>query len=335
MQRVEKKMVKVSVILPVYNEEQYLKQCLDSICGQTYKEVEIICVDDGSTDSSPQVLKDYARKDSRIKVITQENRFAGAARNKGMELASGKYLSFLDADDYYAPDMIEKMVQKAEENRADIVICRYEQLLAEEGETKQPDWDFEELFLMQKEVFAGRDLNCAGIFQITKGWAWDKLFSTDFVKRCGYKYSEFRSSEDGFFVYMLMARAERISYMDDAFAVHRINNAGSLSNTKEKNWLNGFKMWSMIAEELKKQKLYGVYERSFVNELVYFLLWYLESMRTFEAFQNCYQYIQLVIEPEFGLLSYEEEFFFQSELLEWYKEVAALPLAEYLFRRGG
>ena len=120
-------MVKVSVILPIYNEEKYLAQCLDSICGQTLKEIEIICVDDGSTDNSTHILKDYAKKDSRITLITQENQFAGAARNKGMACAVGKYLSFLDADDYYAPEMLEKMVKEAEENRADIVMCRYSQ----------------------------------------------------------------------------------------------------------------------------------------------------------------------------------------------------------------
>ena len=74
-------MVRVSVIVPVYNEERYLKQCLDSLRGQTLEEMEIICVDDGSTDSSPQILAEYARKDSRIKVLTQKNRFAGEARN--------------------------------------------------------------------------------------------------------------------------------------------------------------------------------------------------------------------------------------------------------------
>ena len=120
-------MVKVSVILPVYNEEKYLPQCLDSICGQTLREIEIICVDDGSTDSSPQILEGYAKKDARVKLIRQENQFAGVARNKGMSYATGKYLSFLDADDYYAPEMLEKMAEEAEKNKADIVICRYGQ----------------------------------------------------------------------------------------------------------------------------------------------------------------------------------------------------------------
>lgn len=325
-------MVKVSVILPIYNEEKYLAQCLDSICGQTLKEIEIICVDDGSTDSSPQILETYAQKDSRIQLIRQKNRFAGAARNKGMEHAAGKYLSFLDADDYYAPEMLEKMEQEAEKSQADIVICRYVQCCESEGmEGQQPDsWDYEDLFLNGKEVFAGSELLCAGIFQIAKGWAWDKLFRTGFVRKCGYQFPAFRSSEDGFFVYMLMARAARIAYRKEEWAVHRIR-SGSLSNTRENDWENGFTMWSLIAEELKKQGVFGIYEQSLINEFLYFLLWYLESMKTFEAFSNCYQYIQSAVEPEFKILSYGEDFFFQKEIFGWYKEVMELPLAEYLF----
>ena len=82
MQEDDEAMAKVSIIMPVYNEEQYLEQCLDSICGQTFKETEIICVDDGSTDATPEILNNYAERDHRIKIITQQNRFAGAARNR-------------------------------------------------------------------------------------------------------------------------------------------------------------------------------------------------------------------------------------------------------------
>ena len=87
-------MIKVSVILPVYNTEKYLPECLDSIINQSLRDIEIICVDDGSTDSSLQILKEYAEKDKRIVVLEQNNSGAGIARNKGMEVAKGKYLSF-------------------------------------------------------------------------------------------------------------------------------------------------------------------------------------------------------------------------------------------------
>ena len=90
---------KVSVVLPVYNVGKYLRQCMDSIVGQTLEEIEIICVDDGSSDDSPQILQEYARKDPRVRVICQQNQGAGAARNHGLSVAQGEYLSFLDSDD--------------------------------------------------------------------------------------------------------------------------------------------------------------------------------------------------------------------------------------------
>ena len=94
-------------------------------------------------------------------------------------------------------------------------------------------------------------------------------------------------------------------------------------------------MWSLIAEELKRQGLYGIYGQSLINEFLYFMLWYLESMKTFEAFSNCYQYIQSAVEPEFGILDYGKDFFFQKEIYDWYQEVMELPLAEYLFYHRG
>lgn len=313
-------MIKISVILPVYNEEKYLGQCLDSICSQTLEETEIICVDDGSVDCSLQILREYAKQDSRIKVITQDNRYAGAARNHGMRYAVGKYLAFLDSDDYYEPDMLEKMFRQAEENQSEVVICRYREHCEASGEVRMLNWSFEDLFFDQKACFNGESLNCAGIFQITRGWAWDKLFRRDYVQLCGYEFPQFRSSEDGFFVYMLLARAARITYIDDVLAVHRVNNKESLSNTKEKDWSNGLKMWLMIGRELKAQGIYQIYEQSFINEMVYFMVWYLDSMKEPETVRMCRQYIGQVLEPEFRIGSYAREKYFQEEVYDWYHE---------------
>ena len=122
----------VSVIVPVYNVENYLRQCLDSITGQTLRNIEIICVDDSSTDSSGKILEEYAKKDERIKIITQPNKGAGAARNNGLSAAQGKYLSFLDSDDFFEPDMLELAYKKAEEDRADFVVFKSDQYYTEE-----------------------------------------------------------------------------------------------------------------------------------------------------------------------------------------------------------
>lgn len=324
-------MIKISVIVPVYNAQPYLKKCLGSICGQTLRETEIICVNDGSTDDSLKILQDYAKKDSRIKVLSQVNQYAGVARNNGMKHASGKYLSFLDADDCFEPDMLEKVYQRAEEKQADIVICRSLRYDVRTKRTFAPDYSFADSFFYDKEVFSGESLKHAGVFQITNGWAWDKLFRSDFVHECGYEFSSFRSSEDGFFAYMLTARAKRISYMDDIMIIHRINESNSLSNTKEENWLNGFKMLLLIREELIRQNLYDIYEQSFLNRVVSLLAWYLDSMNSFEAYKNCYIYMQKSLEPQVEVLKHAKEYYFQEEFYHWYQKIITLPLDEYLY----
>lgn len=116
-------MNKISIIVPVYNVESYICKCVDSILVQSYKQIEIILVDDGSPDRCPEICDEYARKDKRIKVIHQENGGLSAARNSGIKVASGEYISFVDSDDYIDSDFIEQMYTCAEETNADIVCC--------------------------------------------------------------------------------------------------------------------------------------------------------------------------------------------------------------------
>lgn len=113
---------KVSIIIPVYNNEKFLKKCLDSIIGQKYNQLEIIVVNDGSKDSSRSIIEEYAQKDKRMILINQENKGVSCARNEGLKRATGEFLTFVDGDDYIGSDYIEKLVQTAEENQADLVI---------------------------------------------------------------------------------------------------------------------------------------------------------------------------------------------------------------------
>lgn len=326
-------MPKVSVIIPVYNGEKYIDHCLQSVCEQSLRDIEIICVDDGSTDHTLEILHNYERKDSRIRVLTQTNQFAGVARNHGMKEAQGTYLMFLDADDYYRPNAIEKMYRTAVEDQLDIGVCRYDQYFEDTGRTEIPDWSYRDSFILHKKQFSCDSLKYGGLFQITIGWPWDKIFRSAFVKECGYQFSNFRSSEDGFFVFMLMARAKRISYMDDILVTHRRNNLDSLSNSKDKNWLNGFKMLLLMKDEMEKLNIFQVYQQSFLNEVIDFLAWYLKSMRSFEAYKSCYLYMQMVLEQEVGILTFDRDYYFQKELFDWYEEIITTPFDEYLYSK--
>jgi len=116
-------MSKVSIIIPVYNTEKYLKRCLDSVINQTLKDIEIICINDCSTDNSLKILKEYAKSDNRIKIIDfRENKGVAVARNEAMKIAKGEYIGFLDSDDYIDLDFYEKLYNKAKENNSDLVI---------------------------------------------------------------------------------------------------------------------------------------------------------------------------------------------------------------------
>lgn len=118
-------MPKISIIIPVYNVEKYLPKCLESVIKQTLTDIEIICVNDGSTDNSSNILSEYAKNDNRIKIINQNNMGVSEARNYGLKVAVGEFIAFLDSDDYLALDFCEKLYKRAIETDSDIVVCEY------------------------------------------------------------------------------------------------------------------------------------------------------------------------------------------------------------------
>ena len=126
-------MDKISIIVPVYNVDKYLKRCVDSLLKQTYENIEIILVNDCSPDNSAQIISEYEMSDSRVKGITQpQNMGVSAARNRGLEEASGEWIAFCDGDDWYLPEFCEEMLNSAKENGSDFVICDY-QLVSDNG----------------------------------------------------------------------------------------------------------------------------------------------------------------------------------------------------------
>ena len=126
----------ISIVIPVYNAEKYLAECLDSVCRQTLTDIEILCVNDGSADSSPVILRQYAEKDKRIRIMDQPNKGVSAARNAALPLAVGRYVWFIDADDMIESDSCRLLFEKAEESGADIVLLFYRG----DSEDKRPAW---------------------------------------------------------------------------------------------------------------------------------------------------------------------------------------------------
>ena len=224
---------RISVIITAYNAQSYLEQTLDCITGQTLKDIEIICVDDGSTDRTPQILDTYAASDSRITAVHQKNGGAGAARNHGMRYATGEYLSILDADDFYEPDMLEKAYCFASENQADIAVFRCD-LYREATDTFSPcNYSIHEGLLPQKSPFAANDIQ-RDVFKLFVGWAWDKLFLRSFVEEHHLRFQEQRTTNDMLFVFSALLLARRIVTSQQVLAHHRQAAGNTVGHTGKK-----------------------------------------------------------------------------------------------------
>lgn len=271
-------MIKVSVIVPVYNAEKHLRQCLDSIISQTMREIEIICIDDGSSDGSVKILEEYSLKDSRINLIRQKNSGAGAARNRGLEAATGEYLSFLDSDDFFEPDMLAAAYKKAKEENSDIVVFGADLYWNDSDYFEDADWTLQKKRLPYTYPFAGTEIK-SNPFRAFVGWAWDKLFRTKFIRDGGYKFQEQRTTNDMLFVYSAIVDAERISIIDTVLAHQRRNVAGSLSVSREKSWHCFYTALTALRDHLKQSGKYDRFERDFIDYALHFSLWNINSLK--------------------------------------------------------
>ncbi len=226
----------LSVIIPVYNVEKYLAECLDSVCAQTLRDIEIICIDDGSTDRSLEILKEIAAKDSRLRILRQQNRGAGAARNYGIREAKGQYLFFADADDRLAPDLLEKATALAEKASADIVAFGFRRFNADGMRDRQLGYQGHWL-PAGSMVFSRAD--CPDhILQMTYPAPWNKLFARRFVLDAGLRFDEISSSNDIAFSAVASFKARRIAVLNETLYFHRIGHGGTITGTKQKNLNN-------------------------------------------------------------------------------------------------
>lgn len=255
-------MVMVSVIIPVYNAEMYIAECLDSLIHQTYSSLEIICVDDGSTDGTYSILETYRSKDSRIKLFRQDNQYAGAARNKGLGAAEGKYLLFVDADDFCREDMVEKLVNKAESENTDILI--FDLYLYDDKVKKivQDSWKSVYPSYFGESVKSAVDLK-GTIFQVAHSGPTNKLFLREFVVKNSIWFQQISRTNDLFFVYVAMTYAEKIAILDEKLEYYRINNLGSLQSTNDRSPFSFFTALQGLKDNLVHRGVYRLFQKSY------------------------------------------------------------------------
>ena len=290
-------MALVSVVIPVYNIAPQLEQCLDSVLGQSLSDLEVICVDDGSTDESPAILARYAAADSRVTVITQANGGPGAARNTGLARARGRYLIFLDSDDWFEPRFLERMAARAEETGADVTICRAVEFDTHTGKELPSGWMLKTAHLPAGLVFAPADA-AEHLFQFTYGMPWDKLYRREFVLETGVLFPPLYNSEDLAFVFPTLVSAARIAVLDRVLIHHRVNRRASVSNTRERQPQAPYDAFRMVKTYLEEHGLMVRYEKSFLNWAMEFLVWHVSNMGDGPIRRRYFQTLRQVWLPE-------------------------------------
>ena len=302
---------KVSVIIPVYNAENYLQQCLDSVANQTLQDIEIICVNDGSTDRSLEILRSFEKKDNRFIILTQENQGAAVARNEGLSIAKGEFISVLDADDFFDPNMLKAAYNRLVETNSEIAIFKVQLYDDSTGEYSKCTWAIRDNLLPKKKIFSSEDVK-EYIFQFCNGWAWDKMFRREYIEKNRLRFQNTRIFNDARFVFLSLAFAQRISIISEVYATKRRSVTTSISSTRTKNWKEFSKVIYELEESLKTQNVFEKYQRSFLNYALHLALFVYRTIEK-DAQIEMFSFLENEYLPKYKFNSYSEEYYYNRE----------------------
>jgi glycosyltransferase involved in cell wall biosynthesis len=248
----------LSLIVTVYNKEKWLQGTIDSLLSQTLRDIEIILIDDGSTDHSPRICDDCAKKDSRVNVFHQTNKGLGRARNRGLELAAGKYVLFIDADDWIAGNTCEKLYDKSRAESLDVLFFGVTGFIERTNTYRTYD-DFSGFpSRIFNETLCYKDNAIFNHLFTMNHTAWSKLFNRDFLIRNHLTFAENLIFEDAEFFFRFIFKAKKIGFMPDGLYFYRQNISDSIIESKDKRYFDILKVLDLIQAELRKN---GFFER--------------------------------------------------------------------------
>lgn len=284
--------MKVSVIIPVYNMEKYLVECLDSICNQTLKEIEIILVNDESTDNSLKILKEYEKKDHRIIVVNNihQGGGAGSARNAGLAIATGEYLSILDSDDYFDLKLLEKTYKKAIACSADIVYYDAEIFNNNTKSTLHSLTKRNDLFPL-KEVFNWEDFPEIFLFPFHTV-AWRYLFSRELINDYELCFQTIPLVDDAYFVKVALMCAKRITLLNEPLVYYRKNHNESQSTFGYKSAISAPKAFLEIKVKLEELNIFKEVQNGFTINIIEMCQFYFSNCQDMESFNNLFNVLQ-------------------------------------------
>lgn len=258
---------KISIIVPIYNVEKYLNECLNSIINQTFSDIEIICVNDGSKDNSRNILEEYAKKDCRIKIIDKQNGGLSSARNAGLNVANGDFIIFVDSDDWIAPDMAEKLYNNAILFNTDISICSVHLFdeQTKEINNNEPYFSlahFDSSF--NNKVFSYKDT--IPFLMDVCVMAWNKIYRKSFLDKCNAQFPDGLIFEDGPFFFSIFFKTQRIAIVRDFLYYYRINRQGSIVQKGGKKLFDIINVVNLMFDEIKNLDIFDEIKYSFFQK---------------------------------------------------------------------
>ncbi|MDR1958916.1 MAG: glycosyltransferase [Planctomycetaceae bacterium] len=281
----------VTIIIPVYNVELYLRECLDSVVNQTLRNIQIVCVNDGSTDGSFAILEEYAAKDPRILLINGKNSGLSAARNTAITLAKGEYIYFIDSDDWAELTLCEKAYNKAVQSGADITFFFFRRCGNLKGIPR-----FDKIPLDDKTTPEEK----SEILEYA--YAWTKLYSTGFLKKNRITFPVNLCFEDVLFHWKTMVLADKVAVLPETLYNYRIR-SGSILENRGENYCDIVPIYGMVKKFLQEQHLYETYKTKFL-QLKYWI------------FQINYQHLRSEFKPKMLEMIRKSV---QEDELDWWK----------------
>lgn len=323
-------MPKVSVIIPVYNAEGYLRECLESAVSQTFGDTEIICVNDGSTDGSGDILREYARRDERINVVEQENRGVSSARNRALGMASGDYVLFLDSDDFFEPEAVEEAYSRCIKDDADIGIFKYRFVDADGSGPTDVNWSLRMDLVPDAVPFSHGDM-AASVFTLTTPCVWNQMFKRSFIVDAGlHFFPELKRAEDLPFTYLALVFASRITVIDKILINYRIGLASSSQATIHEAPNEICKALALTKRTAVEAGVFEGIERDFAETALDQCLFTLRTVKTVESFRELYAELKDRYFVELGIDGRAEDDFLKRQHSQ-YIMIKSGPVDAYLF----
>lgn len=269
-------MSKFSIIIPVYNVKEYLEECLESIVNQSFKGFEVICVNDGSTDNSLEILQKYAKKDKRFKVLNQKNQGQGVARNNALNIANGEYILFVDPDDFIELNMLEVLNERLDVQNIDVAFFDY-QIFGENTKTKIVRFMDEmknnfNLNIDDNFIFNWQEL-VKNNFSSISMMVWNKVYSNKFIQDNNIRFAPNKHAEDHIFSISATLLANKISYIKKTLYYYRKRSDSSVNKVSEENFCV-FENIKILENFLKQNGLFEKYENNYRSYVVNILAWH-------------------------------------------------------------